>query len=189
MTVISTTWTKVKEVYVGNDGYHNVYWRMYARIGSQSGSSTTVQVLGKLYLSGSAGSLTCGSTTTVGGSVGNYQAWGIGAEGTYYPGETELWYGADTTTGSSIFAAVRFYSSPWGWTGDNLALSDTLTFQAPTPPTPTPTVLEKCHDYDFYGSESDVSARVLKLYGSLNDETKEITKLYGSVYGVTRRIF
>lgn len=138
MTAITTSWTKVKEVYVGNDGYHDVYWRMYARY---SGTGTkTVYVEGRLYLTGSTGSLYCGATTTTGGIVGNYSQWGINKVGTYYPGETTLWSGSDTTTGSSISAGVRFYSSPWGWTGDNLYLSDTLTFTSPTTPPNTPTI-------------------------------------------------
>lgn len=136
MATITTSWSQVKSVYVGNDGNHDVYWRMYARISAQSGSNTTVQVQGRLYVSGSQGSLYCGPTTTSGGVVGNYSSWGVSATGTYYTGETTLWNGSDTTSGSSISAGVRFYSSPWGWTGDNLYISDTLTFaSSSTPPT------------------------------------------------------
>ena len=136
MATITTSWSQVKSVYVGNDGNHDVYWRMYARISAQSGSNTTVQVQGRLYVSGSQGSLYCGPTTTSGGVVGNYSSWGESATGTYYTGETTLWNGSDTTSGASISAGVRFYSSPWGWTGDNLYISDTLTFaSSSTPPT------------------------------------------------------
>lgn len=136
MTQISTEWQEVQYVYVGYDsgGNHNVWWRMYARISAQSGSSTTVAVEGRLYISGS-GWLYSGATTTSGGSVGSYSAWGIDVSGTYAAGqEHTLWSGSATTTGSSIGAGVRFYSSPWGWTGDNLYISDTLTFAQPTAP-------------------------------------------------------
>lgn len=136
MATITTSWSQVKSVYVGNDGNHDVYWRMYARISAQSGGNTTVQVQGRLYVSGSQGSLYCGPTTTSGGVVGNYSSWGEGATGTYYTGETTIWNGSDTTSGTSISAGVRFYSSPWGWTGENLYISDTLTFaSSSTPPT------------------------------------------------------
>lgn len=137
-TTITKTFQKIKEVYCGNDGYHNIYWRMYARIVSQNSTNTTVSVEGRLYISGSSGSFYTGATTTVGGSVGNYSAWGINAAGTYYTGETALWGGSDTvaTSTGAIVAGVRFYSSPWGWTGDNLLISDTLVF-ATTPTMPT----------------------------------------------------
>jgi hypothetical protein len=134
MTVINSSWTLAKQVYVGNDGYHDVYWRMYARIVSQSGGNTTVGVTGRIYVSGSeSGYCYCGPVTTTGGVVGNYSAWGIDSSGTYYVGETDLWYGSDTTSGSYMSAGIRFYSSPWGWTGDNLYISDTFTFADPIP--------------------------------------------------------
>ena len=136
MTQISTEWKEVKYVYVGYDssGNHNVWWRMYARISAQSGSSTTVEVEGRLYISGS-GWLRSGATTTSGGVVGGYSAWGIDVSGTYTAGqEHPLWRGSASTTGSSIGAGVRFYSSPWGWTGENLYISDTLTFSPPSSP-------------------------------------------------------
>lgn len=133
MTTITTSWTNIKNKYVGYDGNHDVWWRMYAKY---SGSSTkTIYVEGRLYVSGSSGSLYCGPTTTCGGQVGNYSRWGVDKRGTYYPGETVLWSGSDTTTGNSMYASVRFYSSPWGWTGDDLILSDTLTFDSTTAPT------------------------------------------------------
>jgi hypothetical protein len=53
----------------------------------------------------------------------------VNAAGTYYVGETTLWSGSDTTTNTSIEAGVRFYSSPWGWVGENLYISDTLVFE------------------------------------------------------------
>lgn len=139
MTQITTTWKKIKEVYVGNDGYHDVYWRMYARIASETTSAVAVQVQGRLYLTGSSGNIYLGATSTTGGSVGSVSQWGVNIVGTYYTGETTLWdnnASVSKTTGS-VDAGVRFYSSPWGWTGENLYLSDTLTFS--TPPT-TPTI-------------------------------------------------
>lgn len=135
MAVINTNWQKVKEVYVGNDGYHDIYWRMYARIVSQNSTTTNVGLLGRLYISGTAGSFSAGATTTAGGSIGSYSAWGVNVAGTYTPGEWDLWYGASdvATSAGSVVGTVRFYSSPWGWTGDNLVLTETLVFA--TPPT------------------------------------------------------
>lgn len=128
MAQITTEWSRIKEVYCGNDGYHDVYWRMYARISAQSVGSTTVAVEGRLYLTG-IGSFTSLTTTTSGGVVGNYTNWGVDVGGTYSAGtEHTLWSGSDTTSGTSMYAGTRFYASPWGWTGDNLYLSDTLTF-------------------------------------------------------------
>lgn len=137
-TTITTSWKKIKEVYCGNTGYNDVYWRMYARITSQSSTNTTVTVEGRIYVAGSSGNFYTGAVTTSGGVVGNYSAWGIDASGTYYTGETAVWGGSDTvaTSTGSVNAGVRFYSSPWGWTGDNLYISDTLVFAtAPTMPT------------------------------------------------------
>jgi hypothetical protein len=137
-TTITTSWQLIKEVYVGNSGYHDVYWRMYARISAQNSTNTTIQVEGRLYLTGS-GYFYAGAVTTVGGTVGNYSAWGVDASGTYYGGnEYALWGGSDTvaTSTGSAYAGVRFYSSPWGWTGDNLYISDTLVFAA-APAVPT----------------------------------------------------
>lgn len=169
MTAITTSWTKVKEVYVGNDGSHDVYWRMYARY-SGTGAKT-VYVEGRLYLSGSQGYIYLGTTTTSGGVVGNYSQWGVNKVGTYYTGETVFWSGSDITTASSITAGVRFYSSPWGWTGDNLYLSDTLTFVSPTTPPNTPTI-----------SASNVTANSITVtYGTTsfgNPSTGTVT-LYG----------
>lgn len=129
MARITSSWSKIKEVYCGNDGYHDIYWRMYARISAQSGMNTTVSVEGRLYVSGTVGSISSWTTTTAGGVVGNYSRWGVNAAGTYYVGETTLWSGSDTTTNTSINAGVRFYSSPWGWVGENLYISDTLVFE------------------------------------------------------------
>lgn len=139
-TTITTSWKLVKEILVGNDGYHNIYWRMYGRIVSQNATNTTVTVEGRLYISSTGGgSFYTGAVTTVGGVIGSYSAWGIDASGTYQAGhEYALWGGSDTvaTSTGSISAGVRFYSSPWGWTGENLYISDTLVFAvAPTMPT------------------------------------------------------
>lgn len=137
-TTITTSWKKIKEVYVGNTGYNDVYWRMYAMITAQDSTNTTVSVEGRLYVTGNSSFYT-GAVTTSGGQVGNYSAWGENAAGTYYPGETAIWGGSDTisTSSGSIYAVVQFYSRPWGWTDTSrLAIYDTLEF-ADTPSTPT----------------------------------------------------
>ncbi len=115
MTQITTSWEQIKEVYVGNDSYHDVYWRMYARISSSTSTTSTVQVQGRLYITPSGGSLYMGATSTVGGNVGSVSQWGINIAGTYYPGETTLFDKSDTINNSvgSCTAGVRFYSSPW----------------------------------------------------------------------------
>lgn len=181
MAKITTSWTKIKEAYCGWDGYHDVYWRMYARISAQTASNTTVSVEGRIYVSGNAGSFSSWATTTCGGNVGNYSSWGEDAEGTYYVGETTVWRGSDTTTGTSISAGTRFYSSPWGWTGENLYLSDTLTFDPATSP-PTGLTVSLSEVYTD-GAKFNVS---ISGYGIPNDASGryiEAAILGQSVYG------
>ena len=170
MTQITTSWQKVKEIYVGNDGYHDVYWRLYARISAQTTTNTTVAIEGRLYLTGSAGSITMGATTTVGGVVGSVSQWGIDKTGTYYTGETTLLFLSDTIANStgSTTGGARFYSSPWGWTGENLYLSDTLTFTTvPTAPTTSASTTGTTSNRATYGTTSfgTAGSGIVYLYG------------------------
>lgn len=183
MAKITTSWTKIKEVYCGWDGYHDIYWRMYARISAQSGSNTTVSVEGRLYISGNAGSYSSWTTTTCGGHVGNYSSWGQSAAGTYYVGETTLWSGSDTTSSTSMGAGVRFYSSPWGWTGENLYLSDTLTFDPATSP-PTGLTVSLSEVYTN-GAKFNVSISSYGIPNNASGRYIEAAILAQSTYGAT----
>lgn len=176
----------MNDYYVGTYNGLQLYWRVQGRYTAITDTTITVALLGSLVINRVSGSQTAiylGPTSTVGGQVGSYSAWGVDVStiksDRYFPvGTTQMWFGSSTLQRSagSTTGVCRFYSSPYGWTSDDLSIGGTMIFPA-------------VNNYKLYGSVNNQTKKVTKLYGSVNGQTKKITKLYGSVNGQTKRIF
>lgn len=176
----------MNDYYVGTYNGLQLYWRVQGRYTAITDTTITVALLGSLVINRVSGSQTAiylGPTSTIGGQVGSYSAWGIDVStiksDRYFPvGTTQMWFGSSVMQRSVGYTTgvCRFYSSPYGWTSDDLSIGGTMIFPA-------------VDNYKLYGSVNNQTKKITKLYGSVNGQTKRIIKLYGSVNGQTKRIF
>ena len=118
--ILTKSWQKVAETYLGNTGYGDVYVRCYAKYNSQSieNNTTSVSVETRIYCS--RGSFVSASGTTASATIdGDTNS---NSANSSYSGEItasnktkDVTHNNDGT--KSINVASSWSSQPWGWSG------------------------------------------------------------------------